>query len=87
MHRRHRKNKENRRSRTSAKPILKTAEITTIGEFRAKYLPTEANLRTAQRTTPREVGEDLARASLSTAKQVLTGRVSTTVARRKSVEA
>ena len=83
MHLRHRKHKENRRSAADEKPSLEIGEITTIGEFRAKYLPTDANVHAAQRMTPQEVGEDLARTSLTTAKQVLTGRVSSTAVRRK----
>jgi hypothetical protein len=76
-HRRHSKNMKKRSSREEGKRRAQTGEIASIGEFRAKYLPKDAKAQASHRMTPEEVGEDLARTSLTAAKQVLAGREAT----------
>ena len=80
--RRDKRNSQGRQPLDAIKEELKAGEVKTIDEFRAKYLPSDVRLRAAQRLTPQEAGEELARTSLSAAKEVLTGQRSSTVRRK-----
>ena len=69
---RHRKIKKARSARESGRRGAQKKSVMSMEEFRAKYLPTDEKRRAARHLTPEEVGAELARASLTAAKQALT---------------
>jgi len=74
MENRHRpKQKKNKRPRSAPKSSPEIREIRSIGEFREKYLPRDEVRRSAHHMTPMEVGEELARTSLTAAEHILAG--------------
>jgi len=46
-------------------------DVTSLEQLRFKYLPDETKQRSALKRTPSEIGAELARKSLSTARQAL----------------
>jgi len=85
-HPRHGKNKNGSRIRRPAKTQVEVdvKDIVSIEEFRAKYLPGDERQRAARHMTPQEIGEDLARTSLTAAKHALSERSGSRAAHRKS---
>jgi ribosomal protein S4 len=51
-------------------------EVSSIEQFRAKYLPKDTKKHSAQNMTPEEIGAGFARESLSSARRTLTANAS-----------
>jgi hypothetical protein len=70
-HRNHRKNRKRQRPQSVAKPSAEIVDITSMEDFRTKYLPRDEKELATHRMTPGEIGEEIARQSLTVARQAL----------------
>ena len=63
--------KQKGRRRSKLRPLTKRSEISSLDEFRKRYLPAEIQQKSHEQLTSRQIGEEFAKQSLARVREML----------------
>jgi hypothetical protein len=72
MARANKSRKQKVRQRKNLRPVTKQLEVSSLDEFRKRYLPAEIQEKSHEQLTSHQIGEEFARQSLAKVRAMLT---------------